>query len=180
MNSLELQNIIAKKDYLNLMDYDEIKTLKKIYPYCEILNYIELRHIKLNEPENFNELFLTSQAYISDINRLTQYLENIDNISLLNEHTIDKRYKKNIIEQFIKVQPSITKNDKLDVENNTNELIIDNSVIENEDIYSETLANIYIKQGNFNKAIIIFEKLSVQNPKKILYFAQEIEKLKNI
>ncbi len=47
-----------------------------------------------------------------------------------------------------------------------------------EDILSETLAEIYIKQGHKSKAISIFKKLRLKYPEKNVYFAQRISDLK--
>ncbi len=51
-----------------------------------------------------------------------------------------------------------------------------------DDFMTESLAKIYIKQGNFEKALLIFDKLSLKYPEKNSYFAarvEEINKLKN-
>jgi DNA-binding SARP family transcriptional activator len=45
---------------------------------------------------------------------------------------------------------------------------------------SEKLANIYIKQGYYDKAISAYKKLSLKYPEKSDYFAEQIEKLRNI
>ena len=51
------------------------------------------------------------------------------------------------------------------------------SVEDNDMIVSETLARIYIDQGNIEKAIHIFRKLSLLYPDKNTYFAALILKL---
>ena len=51
------------------------------------------------------------------------------------------------------------------------------SNMDEEDIVSETLALLYAKQGNLQKAIHIYEKLSLINQEKSRFFAAQIEKL---
>jgi hypothetical protein len=46
------------------------------------------------------------------------------------------------------------------------------------DFVTETLAKIYAEQGYFTKAIEVYEKLSLQDSKKSIYFAALIENLK--
>jgi len=51
---------------------------------------------------------------------------------------------------------------------------------EYDDLVTETLASIYAQQGYYQKAIQIFEKLSLKYPEKSTYFAAHIEKVKNL
>ncbi|MCK9421938.1 MAG: hypothetical protein M0Q38_05020 [Bacteroidales bacterium] len=53
------------------------------------------------------------------------------------------------------------------------------SNMDEEEIVSETLAQLYAKQGNISKAIQIYKKLSLLNQEKSRYFAAQIEKLNN-
>ena len=43
---------------------------------------------------------------------------------------------------------------------------------------SETLAELYYQQGNFDNAIRVYEKLSLQNPSKASFFADLIDQIK--
>ena len=63
------------------------------------------------------------------------------------------------------------------------EIETDNDSQENkaeEGVYTETLARIYIKQGNYLKALEIIRRLSLAYPKKNAYFADQIRFLKKL
>ncbi|UYQ91080.1 hypothetical protein MKQ68_13355 [Chitinophaga horti] len=51
------------------------------------------------------------------------------------------------------------------------------SITFNNDIVSETLAEIWVRQHQYAKAILIYQKLSLLNPGKSAYFAQKIKDL---
>ena len=53
------------------------------------------------------------------------------------------------------------------------------SVEEDEELVTETLANLYYKQGNYKKAIRAYEKLCLLYPSKLAYFASLIKKIKS-
>lgn len=52
------------------------------------------------------------------------------------------------------------------------------SVEENDDFITETLANLYYKQGNYTKALDAYKKLSLKFPEKKRYFAAQIKIIK--
>ncbi len=52
-----------------------------------------------------------------------------------------------------------------------------NSITSEDDLASEPLANIYLKQGKYDRAIDMYRKLSLRNPQKNAYFARKIEEI---
>lgn len=50
--------------------------------------------------------------------------------------------------------------------------------VEGREIVTEAMAEVWLKQGSRQKAIAIYEKLSLQNPAKSPYFAARIEQIK--
>jgi hypothetical protein len=55
-----------------------------------------------------------------------------------------------------------------------------NSITPEDELISESLAEVYRKQGKKNKAIELYQKLSLRNPEKKIYFAHKIEHLKKV
>ena len=52
--------------------------------------------------------------------------------------------------------------------------------IEDRKVITEAMAEVWEKQGNKEKAIAIYQKLSLLNPAKSLYFASKIEQLRKV
>ena len=90
--------------------------------------------------------------------------------------TEKKLSKAEIIDKFIAENPSISR-PKQEFFNPIS--AAQESVIDQENIVSETLATIYERQGYFEKAISIYEKLKLKYPEKSIIFAARINALKN-
>ncbi|MBR4157248.1 MAG: hypothetical protein IKU01_11220 [Bacteroidales bacterium] len=84
--------------------------------------------------------------------------------------------KTEIIDKFIAENPQISRPKQ---EFYDPFVVAQASVVDQENIISETLATIYLNQGYIEKAISIYQKLSLKNPEKSVYFAELIKKAKN-
>jgi len=77
-----------------------------------------------------------------------------------------------LIEFFLKSNPKIVPNDR------QYEVDLSESLHDNQEIATELLADIYATQGHKDKAIEIYRQLILKYPEKHIYFAAQIERLK--
>ena len=54
------------------------------------------------------------------------------------------------------------------------------SILENDELITETLARVYLEQEHFEKAIESYKKLSLKYPKKSSFFADQINLIKDL
>lgn len=107
----------------------------------------------------------------------------IEELTSRKELKISDAHKKeqlNIINNFIEKEPVLTK--RIDPGNQSNkqeaEDLSASSTNLSDDVVSETLAKLMIKQGRKKKAIDIYKKLIWKFPQKKTYFVEIIEELK--
>lgn len=88
-----------------------------------------------------------------------------------------KEHQKSIIDRIIDSDPKSIKLNK-DAKFFVADQKAKESLLENEELVTETLAKIYALQGNINKAVRAYQILSLKYPNKSAYFASLIEELR--
>ncbi len=170
-----------------------LKGILNTYPFFQSASAYFLKTLKVQKKDSFNELLpktailthnrsiLRNWIYEKEENKINQKFDKIEKYSFLdwfdviNENESNLDYKINLIDKFIKNSPKINvdKEYKNDIE------IIPESKIK-DDLITETLAKIYINQKKYNKAIKAYNILSLKYPKKSSFFADQIERIKNL
>ncbi|MDR0971362.1 MAG: hypothetical protein LBM25_03145 [Bacteroidales bacterium] len=202
-----LSRLIKKYPYFSLPYYYNAKCAKKLNNSvkealslasaysCDRVKLKEFMETKMAFQYNENSYEPTA---MDKINAKIEELSKLYNIS--KKETIEKDKKVDIIEEIdsfcepdIPLTPTKSElierflnieNPKVKITKETFETenvgeIFKKSASDDFEIVTQTMAEMYAKQGNKDKAIKIYTKLILVNPEKSIYFASQIEKLKN-
>ncbi|MBV7533202.1 hypothetical protein [Chitinophaga sp. sic0106] len=122
---------------------------------------------RLKDPEHADELSIQGEA---EMKSFTSWLREIkDNFAGKTNKDWYQQQLHRIYEED--EEPEISE---------TVEKMALDSIRINNDIVSETLAEIWVRQRQYQNAIQIYQKLSLLNPDKNAYFAQKIKELKSL
>ena len=190
MTSVEFLTYLKSPKRLNNVSLTELESLLEDYPYCSGIRMLVKNNFVLNSGEK-DDLIKSSSVHLYDRKKLFRLLHDISDenhiqppiISYSLEVLQDKNnqygqqsdIQNDLIDKFLKEQPRLIIKS---VENNINFEESPEEIDNEQEFVSEILAEIYWKQGNRNKAIHIYEKLSLNFPEKNSYFAAQIEKIK--
>ena len=83
-----------------------------------------------------------------------------------------------IVDSFLDKNPKIKRSQNFDSISNID--LSSQNIFSEEELMTETLAKIFIKQKKYNKAIQAFKILSLKYPEKNALFAVQINKIKNL
>lgn len=87
--------------------------------------------------------------------------------------------KEELVERFLQIEnPKVNSLDTEKESVSVNE-VVKKSIEDEFDIVTETMANVYLKQGHKDKAIKIYRQLILANPEKSIYFATQIKKIED-
>ncbi len=165
------QELKAKrKEKRNLASRQARKKKEKRYSGETTDLIIEEEPADKKKSHSLSELKKIVEKRIREIER-----EKKENSGKVSETKVATTTSSDLIDKFIKDQPVISRN-KVDFFNAKKEAA--SSIVDQENIVSETLADIYIDQGYSEKAKNIYQKLSLKYPEKSIYFAALIKKAK--
>jgi len=114
-------------------------------------------NFKKNDTHSFSQwLSLTKVKKVRNFSSEDKVINNF----IEHEHEHEIRIKKN--KEFFKPTKAAKK-----------------SIQQNNNLITPTLAEVYLKQGHFDKAVLAYEKLILKYPQKSTFFAEKIKLIKN-
>ena len=184
--------IIEGFDYMDSSKSLELKKILNSYPYFQSASAYYLKTLKVQKKDSYHELLpktailtynrsiLRNWLYSDEIKDnqgkiKTEKYSFLDWFDVINDDMPKVDEKFDLIDEFIKNSPKIKINNDYDVKSSfkTDQKIKD-------ELITETLAKIYVKQEKFNKAIKAYEILSLKYPKKSSFFADQINGIKKL
>ena len=193
INARSYSSILKEFDASDHNTASLLKEILNTYPFFQSASAYYLKTLKVQKKESYNNLLsktailtndrtiLRNWIYEKKRNEIIEKVDKIEKYSFLdwfdviNESESNLEYKIDLIDKFIKNSPKIN----IDKEFKLNEQIIPESKV-SDNLVTETLAKIYINQEKYNKALRAYKILSLKYPKKSSFFADQIEKIKNL
>jgi tetratricopeptide (TPR) repeat protein len=196
MKSHNFNTYFLRPNLLNEDTLIELEELTKKYPWFQLAWILYAKNLKQLQSSDYEKVVKQVSIRVSDRKRLFNYLNskvilksvNFDSAnSFLPTYEIDSEELKSssLIDRFLSSNSGTLRRnseEKISGENVTHNDVVERSTAEDDELITETLANIYLQQKKYTKAIYAFEKLSLKYPEKSIYFAtriKEAEDLKN-
>ncbi|MDO5760158.1 MAG: tetratricopeptide repeat protein [Bacteroidota bacterium] len=207
MDKTKLTNILSMQDdILSMQELVLVQRLAEKYPFCSLFWVLGAKISTILNSFNQKEWLSKAGVFVADRERLKQTilsaketlerrkeLQNAmlkkanskDIITEINsykeENLSENPTKEELINRFLKIENPKLSPKEAEIEETEENIdnVIKRSAKEDISFATETMAKIYLKQGNKDKAIKIYQQLMTSNPKKSIYFANQIEKIKN-
>ncbi|MDX8338533.1 tetratricopeptide repeat protein [Draconibacterium sp. IB214405] len=196
MEKEQFQLYLQNTATLNTESLEEVKKLTSDFPWFTTGWLLYLKNLKNLEHPDYDAVLKKVAVMVPDRKVLFKYLNNElpvnvpvsvrdDRSTLYNlEGDVELKSEKSLIDKFLSTDGSRLRSGKVNLGvngNNGDKVNVEQSVKEDEDLVTETLASIYYQQKNYDKALDAYQKLSLKYPEKSVYFAgriKEIELLK--
>lgn len=200
MDRAKLNDILATKESMvTMQDLVMLGRLTMKYPYCSLFWVLGAKFADLIDSFNKEEWLRKAATYTSDREYLKEHLaiarehlqrekqqqmakseksyDIITEIDSYKEENLSSNpTKEELINRFLKIEnPKIAK-DESSEENENIDKAIRKSAKDDFKVVTETMAKIYLKQGNKEKAMQIYQQLMTSNPKKVFTLQIKLRK----
>ncbi len=194
MNVEQFNKLVINPVLLNRETVEELREVVEEHPSFQLAWLLYLKNLKQIKSPEFNNVLKKVAVQVPSRKLLYKFLNtNFHKLEINKqvaaEYKLDgedtSEHGNSLIDRFLSSGQRERKSTGIgetEVAGEHIKEVVEKSTLETDEIITETLANIYFQQNNFEKAEEAYKKLSLKYPEKSVYFAtriNEIEKLKN-
>ncbi len=194
MNVEQFNKLVINPVLLNRETVEELREVVEEHPSFQLAWLLYLKNLKQIKSPEFNNVLKKVAVQVPSRKLLYKFLNtNFHKLEINKqvaaEYKLDgedtSEHGNSLIDRFLSSGQRERKSTDIgetEVAGEHIKEVVEKSTLETDEIITETLANIYFQQNNFEKAEEAYKKLSLKYPEKSVYFAtriNEIEKLKN-
>ncbi len=198
----QFSELLTKKQACDMQALEFLDYMVKNFPYCQPARILYAKALKESKSDRYEEQVKMASACAPNQRLFKKYLaEKPDkrHTSATTPDTFHQRHpaeaekkeketdladsdackqarQQSIIDRFLERNPRISTSDEKPVAEGD---LATGSTEDNAGLVSETLAKILLKQGKKERAIVIYNKLSLMFPEKSSYFAKKLEHIQN-
>ena len=183
MQTERFTQLIQNNQLLNEETLPGLKAVTEEFPWFQTGWMLYLKNLLLLDSNEFEPVLKKVAALVSNRELLYNFLHSNKVVVETSEESNELDEKQELIEQFLKTGPAKIKVKPAGEGESPEELnksIIQKSTLEDNELITETLAQIYFDQKDYSKALEAYEKLSLKYPEKSVYFASRIKEIEKI
>ncbi|PIF05463.1 MAG: hypothetical protein CSA36_06485 [Draconibacterium sp.] len=195
MDADRLHTLFAQPELLDTESAEELKKLTDTYPWFSLAWMLYAKNLQVIDSADFELVLKKAIVRVNNQKLFARFLSATTSPTVPVDQPYDlagataeglPEAKNILIDRFLSSEhdlPLQKNKTKVVAEADDYQDIVERSATDAGELATETLANIYIEQKKFGKAIQVLEKLSLKYPEKSIYFAtriKETEELKNI
>ncbi len=194
MDAEQFNKLVINPVLLNRETVEELREVVEEHPSFQLAWLLYLKNLKQIKSPDFNNVLKKVAVQVPNRKLLYKFLNtNFHKLEINKqvaaEYKLDEDdtsvHGNTLIDRFLSSGQRVKRGagvGETEVAGEHIKEVVEKSTLETDEIITETLANIYFQQNNFEKAEEAYKKLSLKYPEKSVYFAtriNEIEKLKN-
>lgn len=192
---------LAHPDLLGTDDVAELSRALERYPYCHVSRMLYLKALHNVGHLSFDAELARGAAFVADRKALFELIHRAEPVSASQPTVVpapqpsseepapeelsqwmdrqpSRKSPEELIDRFIRTNPRIKP--ASDYPREEKDLSRSSQEILSEQVMTETLARIYVRQKKYARAIEAYRILMLKNPKKSGYFADQIRELEKL